>query len=254
MSTDIIPGSALVDRVALITGGAKRLGNAMAHALHGEGARLLIHYRSSKHSADALVAELNACRPGSAAALRCDLLDIAALPQLIEQTISTFGRLDVLINNASSFYPTPIGTVSERQWDDLLGSNLKAPLFLAQAAAPALRQTQGLILNMVDIHAQRPLPAYTVYSIAKAGLVTLTKSLARELGPEIRVNGIAPGPVLWPEQPMSAELQQEIISKTALKRQGSPQDIARAALYFAKDAPYVTGQILAVDGGRSIGW
>lgn len=254
MSTDISNGRALNHRVALITGGAKRLGKAIAHALHGEGASVAIHYRSSKHSAEALVAELNALRPTSAVAIGCDLLDTAALPQLVQQTLTAFGRLDILVNNASSFYPTPIGDITERHWDDLLGSNLKAPLFLAQAAAPALRQTQGLILNMVDIHAQRPLPAYTVYSIAKAGLATLTKSLARELGPEIRVNAIAPGPVLWPEQQLSAALQQEIIGKTALKRQGSPQDIARAALFFAKDAPYVTGQILAIDGGRSIGW
>lgn len=246
--------SSLAGRVALITGGAKRLGNAIAHALHQEGTQLVIHYRSSKGGADALVDELNALRPRSAVAIGCDLLDTKALPSLVERTLAHFGRLDILVNNASSFYPTPIGSITEQHWDDLLGSNLKAPLFLAQAAAPALRATQGLILNMVDIHAQRPLSAHTVYSIAKAGLATLTKSLARELGPEIRVNGIAPGPVLWPEQQMSPELQQEIISKTALKRQGSPQDIARAALYFAKDAPYVTGQILAVDGGRSIGW
>jgi pteridine reductase len=200
------------------------------------------------------VAELNACRAHSALAVHCNLLDTQSLPQLIDTTIQRFSRLDILINNASSFYPTPIGSINEDQWDDLFASNLKAPLFLAQAAAPHLRATQGLILNMVDIHAQRPLPNYTVYCLAKAGLITLTKSLARELGPDIRVNAIAPGPVLWPEQPMNEELQQEIIGKTALKRQGSPQDIALAALYFAKDAPYVTGQILAVDGGRSIGW
>ncbi len=244
----------LAGRVALITGGAKRLGNAIAHALHGDGAQIVIHYRSSKASADALVDELNGLRAQSAVALGCDLLDLQALPQLVAQTLQHFGRLDILVNNASSFYPTPIGSITEQHWDDLLGSNLKAPLFLAQAAAPALRASHGLILNMVDIHAQRPLPSYIVYSIAKAGLATLTKSLARELGPEIRVNGIAPGPVLWPEQRMSADLQQEIINKTALKRQGSPADIARAALFFAKDAPYVTGQILAIDGGRSIGW
>ncbi len=246
--------TSLVGRAALITGGAKRLGNAIAHVLHREGVQLVIHYRSSKRNADALVDELNTLRPNSAVAIGCDLLDTHALPQLVAQALAQFGRLDILINNASSFYPTPVGTITERHWDDLLGTNLKAPLFLAQAAAPALRTTQGLILNMVDIHAQRPLPEHTVYSIAKAGLATLTKSLARELGPDIRVNGIAPGPVLWPEREMNAELQQEIISKTALKRQGTPQDIARAALYFAKDAPYVTGQILAVDGGRSIGW
>ena len=252
--TDTTPSSALSGQVALITGGAKRLGNAMAHALHGAGAQLVIHYRSSKAGADALVAELNGLRADSAVALSCDLLDTPALPKLVVQTLEQFGRLDILVNNASSFYPTPVGTITEQQWDDLVGSNLKAPLFLAQAAAPALRATRGLILNMVDIHAQRPLPDHMVYTVAKAGLVTLTKSLARELGPEIRVNAIAPGPVLWPEHEMSNELQQEIIGKTALKRRGSPDDIARAALFFAKDAPYVTGQILAIDGGRSIGW
>ena len=250
----IAPTPSLAGKVALITGGAKRLGNAIAHALHQQGAQLVIHYRSSQTAAETLVAELNARRADSAIATYCNLLDTQALPQLIDTTIKRFSCLDILINNASSFYPTPMGSISEQHWDDLLGSNLKAPLFLAQAAAPQLRVTQGLILNMVDIHAQRPLPNYTVYCLAKAGLITLTKSLARELGPDIRVNGIAPGPVLWPEQPMDAGLQQEIISKTALKRQGSPQDIALAALYFAKDAPYVTGQILAVDGGRSIGW
>jgi pteridine reductase len=176
------------------------------------------------------------------------------LPGLIAATLKQFGRLDILVNNASSFYPTPLGTITEQHWDDLIGSNLKAPLFLAQAAAPELRARKGLIINMVDIHAQRPLPEHTVYTIAKAGLVTLTKSLARELGPEVRVNGIAPGPVLWPEREMNTALQQEIIGKTALKRQGSADDIARAALFFAMDAPYVTGQILAIDGGRSIGW
>jgi pteridine reductase len=253
MST-VTTAKQLVGKVALVTGGAKRLGNAVAHALHGQGARLVIHYRSSQANAEALVAELNALRRDSAICLACDLLDTPALPHLIAQTIQQFGQLDILINNASSFYPTPVGSINEQQWDDLIGSNLKSPLFLAQAAAPHLRATQGLILNMVDIHAQRPLPNHPVYCIAKAGLVMLTKSLARELAPEIRVNAIAPGPVLWPEQPMSAELQREIISKTALERQGTPQDIARAALFFAMDAPYVTGQILAIDGGRSIGW
>lgn len=253
MST-VTTANQLAGKVALITGGAKRLGNAVAHALHQQGAQLVIHYRSSQASAETLVTELNALRPHSAVALYCDLLDTPALAELIRSTIQQFGRLDILVNNASSFYPTPIGSISEQQWDDLLGSNLKAPLFLAQAAAPHLRAAQGLILNMVDIHAHRPLPEHTVYCLAKAGLVMLTKSLARELGPDIRVNAIAPGPVLWPEQEMSSGLQQEIISKTALKRQGTPQDIALAALYFAKDAPYVTGQILAIDGGRSIGW
>lgn len=244
----------LTDKVSLITGGAKRLGAAAARALHDEGANIVVHYRSSQAAAEQLIGELNSRRNHSAIALPADLLDTAQLPELVERTVRQFGRLDILINNASSFYPTPIGSISEHQWDELLGSNLKAPLFLAQAATPELRRNQGLILNMVDIHAQRPLPQHVVYSVAKAGLVTLTKSLARELGPEIRVNGIAPGPVLWPEHDLSSELRQEIIGKTALQRQGSPQDIARAILFFAKDAPYVTGQILAVDGGRSIGW
>jgi pteridine reductase len=244
----------LAHRVALITGGAKRLGGTIARALHDEGANIVIHYRNSQAAAEELTCELNSRRADSAYALAADLLDIRALPILIEQTIAKFARLDLLVNNASAFYATPIGTISEQHWDELVGSNLKAPLFLAQAAAPHLRRTQGLILNMVDIHAQRPLPEHPVYSVAKAGLVALTKSLARELGPKIRVNAIAPGPVLWPEHDMPNTLQQEIINKTALKREGSPQDVARAALFFAKDAPYITGQILAVDGGRSIGW
>lgn len=244
----------LAGKVVLITGGAKRLGANTARTLHNEGANLVIHYRSSQSAAAKLVEELNERRPASALALSADLLNVESLPDLVERAIHSFGRLDILINNASSFYPTPVGAITVQHWDDLVGSNLKAPLFLAQAAMPHLKRAQGLILNMVDIHALRPLPEHPVYSIAKAGLAALTKSLARELGPDIRVNGIAPGPVLWPEQTLSNELQQKIIRKTALKRQGSPQDIARAVLFFARDAPYVTGQILAVDGGRSIGW
>jgi len=245
---------ALHNKVVLITGGAKRLGAAITHKLHAHGANTVIHYHQSKDAAESLAAELNQLRNGSALTLKGDLLDTTSLPLLVARCIERYGHLDILINNASAFYATPIGTISATQWDDLIGSNLKAPLFLAQAAAPFLKRSHGLILNMVDIHAQRPLPQHTVYSVAKAGLVTLTKSLARELGPEIRVNAIAPGPVLWPDHAMSEELQQEIISKTALKRKGSAEDIASAALFFAKDAPYITGQILAVDGGRSIGW
>jgi pteridine reductase len=171
---------------------------------------------------------------------------------LIAAAVTEFGRLDILINNASSFYPTPMGQITVAQWDDLIGTNLKAPLFIAQAAAPRLRAQRGLIINMVDIHAVRPLKDHPVYCAAKAGLAMLTRSLARELGPEIRVNGIAPGPVLWPEGDMDEALKSEIIDKTALKRTGSPQDIARTALFLARDAPYITGQIIAVDGGRSI--
>jgi pteridine reductase len=244
----------LTGKAVLITGAARRIGAALAHTLHRQGANLVIHYRSSRSDAEALCAALNRARAGSAVALAADLSNHAELPLLVQRSVSAFGRLDALINNASSFYPTPIGTITAAQWDDLFASNLKAPLFLAQAAAPELRRRQGLILNLVDIHAQRPLKQHTVYCIAKAGLAMLTKSLARELAPEVRVNAIAPGPVLWPEGNADAELQEEIIGRTALKKMGSPEDIAKAALYFVKDAPFVTGQILAVDGGRSVGW
>jgi pteridine reductase len=193
-------------------------------------------------------------RSGSAALAQAELRDTAALAGLIDHAVQAFGRLDILVNNASAFYPTPVGEITEAQWDDLVGSNLKAPLFLSQAAAQELRRTQGLIVNIVDIHALRPLKRHTVYSMTKAGLAMLTRALARELGPEIRVNGVAPGPVLWPEDEIEPALKEEIVARTALKRAGSPEDVARAVAFFAKDAPYVTGQILAVDGGRSIGW
>jgi pteridine reductase len=247
--TDIPP---LLDQVVMITGGARRVGAEIARTLHGAGANLLIHYRNSAAAAEALAQELNGKRAGSAALAKADLLDHAAPDSLVAAALREFGRLDVLINNASTFYPTEVGKVTSAQWDELLGSNLRAPFFLAQAAAPSLKARQGLIVNIVDIHALRPLKRHPVYSIAKAGLAMLTRSLARELGPEVRVNGIAPGPVLWPEQPMDPDLQREIIGKTALKRHGNPTDIARTALFLAKDAPYITGQIIAVDGGRSI--
>jgi pteridine reductase len=239
-------------RVVLVTGGARRLGAAIGRRLHAAGASLVVHYHESRAAADALVAALEALRAGSAHAVGGDLHDVERLPGLVAATLERFGRLDVLVNNASSFYPTPVGTITAAQFDDLVGTNLRAPLFLSQAAAPALRATRGLVINMVDIHGRRPLKAHPVYCAAKAGLVMLTKSLARELGPEIRVNGIAPGPVLWPERDLEASLKDEIIARTALKRPGSPDDIARAAHFFAVDAPYVTGQILAVDGGRSL--
>ena len=242
----------LVGQTVLITGGARRLGAAMAHALHGAGANLVIHHRSSGADAAALLAGFNAQRPRSATAVQADLLDIARLPDLVAAVIRDFGRLDILINNASSFYPTPVGEITTGQFDDLIGSNFRAPLFLSQAASPELRRRQGLILNMVDIHGMRPLKEHTTYSSAKAALIMLTRSLARELAPEVRVNGIAPGPVMFPAA-VDAAMQAEIIAKTLLKRAGNPQDIAKAALYFATMAPYVTGQILAVDGGRSQG-
>ncbi|MDE2346939.1 MAG: pteridine reductase [Gammaproteobacteria bacterium] len=244
--------SDLKDRVVLITGGARRIGAAIARRLHAAGADVLIHYRSSSADAIALTAELNALRPRSAHSAACDLLDADAPESLIAGATARFGRLDVLINNASSFYETPVGTITAAQWDDLVGTNLKVPLFLSQAAAPALRRQRGSIINVVDIHGLRPLRRYPVYCAAKAGLAMLTRALARELGPEIRVNGIAPGPVLWPEQDMSDELRREIVGKTALKRHGSPGDIARTALFLTRDAPYITGQIIAVDGGRGI--
>jgi len=246
--------SKLAGQCILITGGAKRVGAAIARDAHAQGANIVAHYRNSQTQAEELCAALNAKRSGSAKALYADLLDVAQHAQLVAATIAAFGRLDVLINNASTFYPTPFGAVTPAHWDDLIGSNLRAPLFLAQAAAAHLRAAKGLILNLVDIHAQRPLPDHIVYCVAKSGLAMLTKALARELGPDVRVNGIAPGPVLWPEQGIDPELKDKIIHKTALKRSGSPDDVARAALFFMQDAPFVTGQILAVDGGRSVGW
>jgi pteridine reductase len=242
----------LAGRAVLVTGGAKRLGAAMARRLHGAGADIVVHYHRSRPAADALVADLEALRRGSALAVCADLHDVERLPALVDAAVKRYGRLDVLVNNASTFYPTPVGTITPAQFDDLVGTNLRAPLFLSQAAAPALRATQGLIINMVDIHARRPLKAHPAYSAAKAGLVMLTKSLARELGPDVRVNGIAPGPVLWPERDLDETLKAEIVAKTALKRSGSPDDIARTALFLATEAPYVTGQIIAVDGGRSL--
>jgi pteridine reductase len=253
MSQDIHATEApLAGRCVLVTGGARRLGAAIARRLHAAGANVVIHYRSSADEARGLLDELERARPGSAHVQAADLLDLAALPALVDAATRRYGRLDVLVNNASSFYPTPIGTITAAQFDDLIGTNLRAPLFLAQTAAPALRATRGLILNMADIHGQRPLKAHPAYSAAKAGLIMLTRSLARELGPEVRVNAIAPGPVLWPEGGLDDRLRDEIVARTALKRGGSPEDIARAAYFFAVDAPYVTGQVLAVDGGRSL--
>jgi pteridine reductase len=245
----------LAGKVALVTGGARRVGAQIVRTLHGAGAAVLVHRHRSRTDADALIAELDARRPGSAHAFALDLLDTARLPTLIEAAEQRFGRLDILVNNASTFYPTPLGAITEAHWDDLVGSNLKAPLFLSQAAAPLLRRTQGLILNIVDIHGMRPLRQHPVYGVAKAGLIMLTRSLARELGPEVRVNAIAPGPVMWPEDGSADPARREkIVSRTLLKRSGSADDIARAALFFAADAPFVTGQVLPVDGGRSVAW
>jgi len=248
------PRAALTGRAVLITGAARRVGATIARALHGAGANVVLHFRSSGEDAASLAQELNAARPGSAVLVECDLLEVAKLPALAETAAQAFGGLDILVNNASTFYPTPLGDITESDWDDLIGANLKAPLFLAQATAPALHSSRGLIVNLADIHGMRPLRRHPVYCVSKAGLIMLTKSLARELGPHVRVNAIAPGPVMWPEDGVDKELQAKIIDRTALKRPGSAADVARAVLFFATEAPYVTGQILAVDGGRSVGW
>src|ERR1700689_2193263 len=250
----IEPSQRLAGRTALVTGGARRVGAAIVRALHGAGANVVIHCHRSLTAARALAAELDGTRPDSTAVISGDLLDPEALPRLIGKASDCFAALHLLVNNASTFYPTPLGTITLTQWDDLIGTNLRAPLLLAQAAASELRRTQGVVLNIVDIHGLRPLRDHMVYSIAKAGLVMLTRALAREMAPEVRVNAIAPGPVLWPEAPMPEEQKEKIIDETPLHRRGSPDDIARAVLFFASDAPFVTGQIRAVDGGRSVGW
>lgn len=199
-----------------------------------------------------MAAELNRLRVSSALVCQADLLDLSALVKLANAAAGAWGRLDVLVNNASSFYPTPLEEVTEGQWEELLGSNLKAPFFLCQAAAPFLRARRGSVVNLIDIHAERGLKGYPVYSIAKAGLVAMTRSLAKELAPDVRVNGVAPGAVLWPEHGVDAVKQAEILSRIPLQRTGEPEDVARAALFLALEAPYVTGQILSVDGGRSL--
>lgn len=239
-------------KVVLVTGSARRIGAATVRTLHAAGMRVIIHYRSSREEAAVLAEGLNKLRPDSAQILQGDLLEVSALNDLINKAIAFWGGLDVLVNNASSFHPTDIGEITEKDWDILVGSNLKAPLFLCQAVAPELKRRKGCIVNMVDIHADRPLKRYIVYSIAKAGLVALTKSLARELGPEVRVNAVAPGAILWPEEPHHSAQRQEIIERTALKREGDPADIADTIKFLIMDAPYITGQVIAVDGGRTL--
>ena len=244
----------LNNKVVLITGGAKRVGAAICRELHACGAQLMIHYRSSTIEARALQAELNLLRANSVAIIQGDLLNIAVLPSLIQETVKHFGKLDVLINNASSYYATEIGAITEDNWQDLMGSNLKAPMFLAQAAATELRKNHGCIVNITDMHIERPKKGYVVYSVAKAGLVNLTKSLAHELSPEVRVNAVAPGPVQWPENnPQFNEVyRQRVISQTLLKKIGEPKDIAKAVKFLVADAPFITGHVLAVDGGRGL--
>ncbi len=243
----------LTDKVAVVTGAARRVGAAIARRLHAHGARVLLHYRGGEAEATTLEAEFNAAREGSAWRVKADLLAHAAPQLLVSSALERFGRLDLLVNNASSFFPTAVGEIDERSWEDLIGTNVKAPLLLSQAAAPELAKTRGAIINIVDIHAERPLKGYVVYTIAKAGLAALTRSLAMELAPEVRVNGVSPGAIAWPEDgQFPLEVRKNIIDDTLLRRLGDPDDIARAVLFLAADAPYVTGQIIAVDGGRSI--
>jgi pteridine reductase len=242
----------LKQKTALITGAAQRIGAAIARLLHEQGMNLLLHYRRSATAAEQLAAELNGRRPDSVALAQADLCRIEQLASLVEQARRQFGRLDVLVNNASSFYATPLGQVDEAVWDDLMGSNLKGPFFLSQAAAPLLAEHRGCIINLVDIHAERPKAGFPVYSMAKAGNAMMVKALARELGPRVRVNGIAPGLILWPEQPMSELERQTLLQRTALQQPGREEDIAQTLLFLVRDGDYITGQILAVDGGRTL--
>lgn len=242
----------MIGKTALATGAAKRVGRAIACELHAAGADVMIHYRTAQAAAEALVDELNALRPDSAACQQADLLDSAALVALVDATVARFGRLDALVNNASSFFPTPLGGIDLADWDDLIGSNLRAPLFLTQAAAPYLRATHGAVVNITDIHAERPLPGYPLYCAAKAGLLGLTRALAIELAPDVRVNAVAPGPILWPDdREFDQDTRTRIVAHTLLKRTGSPQDVARAVRFLLADAAYVTGQVINVDGGRT---
>ena len=243
----------LAGKTALITGAARRLGAQTAKTLHENGANIIIHYGRSGKEAEELAQSLNHVRPNSVSLIQANLLDTDDIERLAREAVSTFGGLDMLVNNASTFYKTPLGQINEQHWNDLMGSNLKAPLFLSQACYPALRERQGVIINMIDIHARSPLKEYTVYACAKAANAMLTRSLALEMGPDVRVNGIAPGAILWPEEDkdMDASAQQKIIEQIPLKRVGHPDDIAAAILFLAS-SEYINGQILAVDGGRQL--
>ncbi len=247
-------GNAMQGKTVLVTGGAKRVGAAICRRLHAAGANVAIHYRASTQEARALCGELNEVRENSACTIQADLLDMTALPRVVDETLRAFGQLDALVNSASSFYPTPLEAVDERQWSDLLGSNLKAPLFLAQAAAQELRHRHGSVVNIVDIHADFPMHGHLLYNVAKSGLAGLTRALAQEMAPQVRVNGIAPGAILWPENAawQDEEQRRRIVAHTLLKRAGDPDDIARTVRFLIADAPYITGQVIAVDGGRSI--
>lgn len=239
-------------KTILITGGAKRIGKQIALTAHQAGHNVMVHYRSSAGAANELIDELNTERPDSAATAQGDLLDVACIPAILDKTIDTFGRLDCLINNASTFYPTPIELINTEFWDDLVGSNLKAPAFMVKSAAPLLRKTNGSIVNIVDIYARKPLANHPVYCAAKAGLEMLTKSLANDLAPEIRVNAVSPGAILWPESNTDVPSQTELLAKIPLKRLGDPSDIANLVRFLIDEGNYITGQTIAVDGGRSV--
>jgi len=236
----------------LVTGAAKRIGAACVRMLHAEGCDVFLHYRSSKQSAVELSEELNHKRAGSVILMQADLLNMDDLALLVAEVESVWGALDVLVNNASAFYPQAVGEVSEQDWDGLLGANLKAPFFLSQSFTPLLKKSSGCIVNIIDIHAERGLKGYPVYSITKAGLAAMTKILAKELGPDIRVNGVSPGAVIWPEAEVSAQEKAEIIQRVALKRTGEEEDIAKVIRFLIAEADYITGQIISVDGGRTL--
>jgi pteridine reductase len=239
-------------KTALVTGAAARIGAAVARALHQRGCRVLVHCNSNLEGARALVEQLNRERPASAWAVSADLSTISGVNQLIAACSQDSATLDVLVNNASRFYPTAVGETQAYEWDDLLNSNLRGPYFLSQGLVPALRAANGVIINILDVHAQRPMQGHAAYCISKAGLAMMTLALARELGPDVRVNGVSPGAILWPESGADEATRNATLQRTALRRLGDPADIASAVAYLALDAPYVTGQILAVDGGRTL--
>ncbi|GBG02190.1 pteridine reductase [Azospira sp. I13] len=242
----------LQGKVILVTGSARRVGAAIAQQLHEAGASLALHYRSATAEAEALAAAMNARRPASAHCFQADLGQIDRLPELVAAVVATFGRLDGLVNNASSFYRTPLGSIDNAAWNDLVGSNFQAPLFLTQAAAPHLQASSGAVVNITDIHAERPLAGYALYCAAKGALLTLTRALAIELAPRVRVNAVAPGPILWPEgDDFDPAARQAIVADTLLQQEGHPEDIARAVHFLLADSPYITGQVINVDGGRT---
>lgn len=241
-------------KYALVTGAARRIGAAISELLHDNGVNVAIHYRGSKGEATELAARLNKLRPDSACIFSGDLVTEGVPGKLVEAVMAWSGQIDILVNNASAFYPTPLGTITEEHWSQLVGSNLKAPIFLSQAALPHLKSSHGTIVNIIDIHAIRPLRDHTVYGSAKAGLAMLTRSLAKDLAPDIRVNGVAPGAIAWPDNDMTDAVKENIVGQIPLGRTGVPADIANCVLFLVRDATYSTGQIIAIDGGRSLGW